>query len=116
MNGTEDTHRMTVSADAVLMVHMDAADFERLRKDWSARHPGMLRRAGRFTAGSGRELNADWDWSEVHYFGEDYAALLLARAYIAAYGFRAQVAYDNHGDDEGLPNGWCILTDYEEQR
>lgn len=104
------------TAGALVAVRMDPGDFSRLYKDYDDRDPGTLAR-GRFWAGPEREVNGDWDWRRVYWFGENYAAVLLARAFIAALGWEHEVLYDNSSyRGDGPARGWCILSDYEGQR
>lgn len=121
MNGTEDTYMNEVQEDATARaiataVHMNAVDFGRLCKDYEDRDPGTLAR-GRFWAGPDREVDGEWEWKRVYWFGENYAALLLARAYALSRGLRCEVLYDNSSyRGDGPVRGWCVLSDYEEQR
>jgi hypothetical protein len=94
-----------------VVIHMDAEDFGRLVKK-SASRAVMKIGPGRFEAGKDGEVNADWDWSVICWLGHDYAAVILARAFLAARGCQYEVLWDTAAPMDQPPRGWCILTDY----
>ena len=96
-----------------VVISMEADDFERLLKS-SADRAAMTIGPGRFEAGADGEVNADWDWSVIYWLGHDYAAVILARAFLAAYGYRYEVLWDTSRPMDRPQRGWCIITDYEE--
>lgn len=98
-----------------VVVHMEPDDFERLLKE-KCTNPVMRIDPGRFEAGENGEVNADWDWSVICWLGRDYAAVILARAFLAAYGYRYEVLWDTAARMDQPPRGWCILTDYDDRR
>ena len=96
-----------------VVIQMDADDFERLLKV-SCDRAVMTIGPGRFEAGQGGEVNADWDWTTICWLGHDYAAVILARAFLAANGCKYEVLWDRSAPMDQPQRGWCILTDYKE--
>lgn len=104
----------------MITIMMDADDFDRLTSTsaaWAASIDLWAKTPGRFEPYSGGkdpvkdEPGRHWQW--LHYIGPDYAALLLARAFLASSAHPFEVVYDTasverHGDSMG----WAILTDY----
>ena len=93
-----------------VVIHMDSADFGRLLKA-SAPRTAMRISPGRFEAGPGGEVNADWPWTAICWLGHDYAAVIIARAFLAALGYQHEVLWDTSAPMDQPPRGWCILTD-----
>ena len=58
-----------------VVMQMDAEDFGRLVKE-SRDRAIMKIPAGRFEAGKGGEVNAEWDWTAIYWLGHDYAAVI----------------------------------------
>jgi len=98
-----------------VVIHMEPEDFEHLLKE-SADRAVMKIGPGRFEAGQDGEVNADWDWSVIYWLGHDYAAVILARAFLAAYGYKYEVLWDTSRPMDRPVRGWCILTDYDQHR
>lgn len=98
-----------------VVIQMDAEDFRRLVKTYADRTVTRVTQ-GRFDAGDGGAVNASWDWHLVYWLGHDYAAVVLARAFLAAYGYQYEVLWDAGEDEDEPPPGWCILTDYDQRR
>ena len=98
-----------------VVIQMDAADFEHLLRE-SADRAAMTIGPGRFEAGTDGEVNADWDWSVIYWLGRDYAPVILARAFLAAYGYKYEVLWDTAAPMDQPQRGWCILTDYDQHR
>ena len=96
-----------------VVIHMDAHDFERLLKA-SAGRAAMTIDPGRFEVDRGGELNPEWGWSTIYWLGHDYAAVILARAYLEGGGYLCIVAWDSAGPVLDGPRGWCILSNYNE--
>jgi hypothetical protein len=48
-------------------------------------------------------------WKRAYWLGEDYVHVMLARAFLAAWGHDFQVL-----SDETDGGGWVILTDYDD--
>lgn len=94
-----------------IVIHMEPDDFEHLLKTSYGR-AAMTIYPGRFDSPGG-EVNADWDWSVIYWLGHDYAAVIFARAFLAAYGYRYEVLWDTSAQMDQPPRGWCILTDYD---
>lgn len=98
-----------------VVIQMDAGDFGELLKA-SGDRAAMKITPGRLEAGTGGEVNADWDWTTIYWLGDNYAAVILARAFLAAYGYRYEVLWDTSHPMDQPPRGWCILTDYDLHR
>jgi hypothetical protein len=101
-----------------VVIQMDAEDFGRLLKG-SADRAVMKISPGRFAAGRDGEVRImppDWDWTTIYWLGHDYAAVILARAFLAAYGYRYEVLWDTSAPMDRPQRGWCILTDYDQHR
>jgi hypothetical protein len=97
-----------------VVVQVAAADFERL---WENSSDGSVTdQAGRFEVVEASE--ARWSgWKRAYWLGDNYAAVIFARAFLAARGFDYEVLYDTASDREGGPMfGYVIVTDYEEER
>ena len=98
-----------------VVIQMDAEDFGRLVRN-SCERSAMKIGARRFrTAQDGEVLviSPDWDWTAIYWLGHDYAAVILARAFLAAYGCKYEVLWDTSAPMDQPQRGWCILTDYE---
>ena len=53
----------------------------------------------------------------AYWLGENYAAVIFARAFLAARGFDYEVLFDTASDEAGGPMfGYVIVTDYEEEQ
>ena len=96
-----------------VVISVDAEDFKRLVK-LGAVKPVMTISPGRFEGSADGEANTDWDWSAIYWLGRDYTAVILARAFLAAYGYRYEVLWDTSRPMDRPQRGWCIITDYEE--
>ena len=96
-----------------VVIHMEPYDFQRLLKS-SLNRAAMKISPGRFEAGADGEVNADWDWTTIYWLGHDYAAVILARAFLAAFGCKYEVLWDTSAPMDQPQRGWCILTDYQE--
>ena len=92
-----------------VVIQMDAADFRRLVKTYADRTVTQVT-AGRFDTGHGGAVNAAWDWRMAYWLGRDYAAVILARAFLAAYGYMHEVLWDAGEDEDEPPPGWCVST------
>ena len=94
-----------------VVVQVTAADFERLCENSAT--GDVINQIGRFevveTAARYRE------WKRAYWLGDGYAAVIFARAFLAARGFEYEVLFDT-ASDEGSNRmyGYVILTDYEE--
>lgn len=101
---------------------MDADDFDRLTDtaaSWASSMTSLWGPVlGRFEPYSGGKdpvkdaPGLHWQW--IHWTGQDYASLLLARAYLASNGYPFEVVYDTSelGPDAKGMTGWALLTDY----
>jgi hypothetical protein len=104
-----------------ITISMDDTDFERLARTsmawaayWTAMPPhedtawSVQVRAGRFeTVDNSGEPRADW--AVAYWTGDDWAAVMLCRAFLAGHG--CQVLWDEAGDD-GDGGSYVILTGY----
>ena len=74
----------------------------------------MINQIGRFEvveAGEYRERK------RAYWLGGNYAAVIFARAFLAARGFEYEVLFDTAaGNQGGSMFGYVIVTDYEEER
>ena len=68
-------------------------------------------RAGRFQVSKPGVQTGRWKY--VYWLGGDYAAVIIARAFLAAWGEGCEVAWDTAVHPNGEPLGWVIFTDYE---
>jgi hypothetical protein len=58
----------------------------------------------------------DYPWERIYWFGREYAAVLLAQAFLKSLGHVYEVLWDNgHEWDSDIPFGYVILTDYERE-
>lgn len=96
-----------------MKISMTADDFQRLTEnsmrwagtDWEAQ-------AERFET-TGDDEVIRWDWKMTYGVGQSYAAVILARAFLAAEGYDCQVIWDMAEWPNGEFIGYTILTDYE---
>ena len=96
---------------AKIQIAMDDTDFGYLLHNsakWadSAGEWEPQLRNGRFTASEPGVLTGHWKMA--YWIGSDYTAVILARAFLAAWGYECQIL-----TDEASGGGWVILTDYE---
>ena len=105
-----------------LKLVLDERDFERLTQgsmqwadgpDWKEKI-----RDGRFELHGGMSEGPPIQWPSAHWkyvywLGDSYPAVILVRAFLAAWGEEFQVAWDTAEHPNGEPLGWMILTGYE---
>ncbi len=96
-----------------VVVQVTAADFERLCENSAT--GDVINQIGRFevveTAARYRE------WKRAYWLGDGYAAVIFARAFLAARGFEYEVLFDTAAGNQGGPMfGYVIVTDYEEEQ
>jgi hypothetical protein len=99
-----------------ITVIMDAADFARLpgaiaiirTDDFATMQHGLL-------DADGRPIQMARIWKRAYWFYGDYAAVILARSFLAAIGEEHQLAMDEAVSNKatGETFGWTIFTDYE---
>jgi hypothetical protein len=80
----------------------NSAQWGPLREEWVGQIAG-----GRFLPGN-PEAPILARWQRAYWLEDGYAALMLARAFLDAWGHDYQIVSD---ETEG--GGWVILTDYE---
>jgi len=56
-------------------------------------------------------------WKYAYWVGDSYAAVILAKSFLATRGHDCDALYDyiQDPDSEASPKSWVILTDYEVQ-
>jgi len=81
-----------------VVIMIDEADFMRLPNS----HESLTRDSdvSRF-----RYLHGKL-WNQIYWFGADYTAVILARAFLLARGIEFSIG-------RGELTGWCIVTDYD---
>ena len=97
-----------------VVISMDGEDFELLCENSGECAP-LAAQPGRFEGMRASEPPSFSDWPRIYWLGRSYMAVILARAFLAAYGYRYEVLWDNAGPEDGLSFGWCILSDYDER-
>ena len=91
-----------------LKIVMDDADFGYLTQnsaEWGTGFAGQVA-GGRFETGA-HDVPLT-SWKRAYWLGDSYTSVILARAFLAAWGYDCQVLIDQASDGE-----WVILTDYE---
>lgn len=104
----------TEQAGAVV-VQVTAADFWRLCEGHGAW--GLGDGSGRFENLDDGGPPSSRQWQRIYWLGDQFAAVVFARAFLAARGYDYEVLFDT-ASDEGSNRmyGYVILTDYEEER
>jgi hypothetical protein len=102
---------------------LDDQDFEHLTQNsmqWGDGGPDWKQkiRDGRFELYGGSDGGPPVQWPSAHWkyaywVGDSYGGLILVRAFLAAWGFDYQAAWDTAEHPNGETLGWVILTDYE---
>ena len=105
---------MSTEQAGSVVIQVTAADFMRLCENSA---PGdVTAQPGRFEV-----VDADADdpprtWHRAYWLGQNYAAVIFARAFLAARGYGYAVLFDTASDEEDGPMfGYVILTDYEDE-
>ena len=107
---------MSTEQAGSVVIQVTAADFERLCENsgaWAGRGWQLARFESLDSAGppSSRE------WQRIYWLGDNFAAVIFARAFLAARGFEYEVLSDRASDaGSDRMYGYVILTDYEKQR
>ena len=106
---------MSTEQAGAVVVQVTARDFTRLCEN-SGRWAPWERPEARFEAVNGEvgEPSGRWEW--IYWLGDNYAAVIFARAFLAARGFEYEVVYDLAQHPDGAYLGYALLTDYEEER
>jgi hypothetical protein len=104
---------------AKIQVAMDDEDFSHLwhtAMEWARyAHGGdggwaQQIRDGRFEVGGSADTWPSLGWKWAYWLGSDYAPVILAKAFLAAWGNDCDIVMDAGGSTE--PE-WVILTDYD---
>ena len=91
------------------VVQVTAGDFGRLCENSA---PGdVTAHPGRYEVVEAAEPRS---WLRAYWIGENYAAVIFARAFLAARGYEYEVLFDTASDEGGPMFGYVILTDYQE--
>ena len=104
---------MSTEQAGSVVIQVTAADFGRLCENSSAwAGSGMPLR--RFESLDDSEPSS-WQWKRIYWLGDNYTAVIFARAFLAARGYDYEVLRDT-ASDEGSNRmyGYVILTDYED--
>jgi hypothetical protein len=105
---------MSTGQAGAVVVQVTAEDFKRLCENSA---PGdVTAEPGRFEVVDA-EAGGRWParkWHRAYWLGENYAAVIFARAFLAARGFGYAVLFDTASDEPDEPMfGYVLLTDYE---
>ena len=99
------------SQAGTVVVQVTADDFERLCENSAP--GGVISQIGRFEAVEAGECR---ERKRAYWLGENYAAVIFARAFLAARGFDYEVLFDTATGEPDAPMfGYVIVTDYEEE-
>lgn len=95
-----------------VVIQVSAADFMRLCENSA---PGdVTAQLGRFEVVEAADLHRYRVWHRAYWLGGNYAAVIFARAFLAARGYGYEVLFDTASDEpDGPMFGYVILTDYE---
>jgi hypothetical protein len=107
---------MSTEQAGAVVVQVTAADFGRLCENsgpWGPLNEPTARFGSIEDGGpaSGRA------WRRIYWLGDNFAAVIFARAFLNARGHEHEVLFDT-ASDEGSNRmyGYVILTDYEDER
>ena len=107
---------MSTEQAGSVVVQVTAADFERLCEN-SGEWPGWQWHTGRFETMDISQPPSFREWRRIYWLGDNYTAVIFARAFLAARGFEYEVLSDRASDaGSDRMYGYVILTDYEKQR
>lgn len=96
-------------------VHMDAQMFEFLFETSMEWGESWRAHDGRFENhdSDNPDTPPSYDWKIAYWFGNDTAAMILARSWIIEQGYGCALLNDLAEHPNGDPLGWVLLTDYE---
>jgi hypothetical protein len=101
-----------------MTVRMSPREFDQLADGWAPAGSLLARDpAGRFRDEGNDLVTPATSWEHVYSFGENYASVLLAKAFLDAVGAPFEVVRDAlsiEGDPEGSWSSWRIFTDYNQ--
>ena len=100
---------------ATIPVRITAEDFSYLCEE-SLPWRDFPQGSGRFEGESVKESGASRVWRRIYWLGQNYANVILARAFLAANGYGCQMLFDAAVHPNGQCAGWVLLTDYEDPR
>ena len=106
---------MSTEQAGAVVIQVTAGDFERLWEN-SGKWADLTDTSTRFETLDDDRMPPSWTWQRIYWLGNNYAAVIFARTFLAARGFDYEILYDTEEDPEGRPFGYVILTDYEETR
>lgn len=98
----------------VVELTVSGKDFERLAMTtmrWGP-HWQPLIDSDRFEATPPHDEPIRTDWGFAHWFGDQWQAVMTARAYLDGIGHGYQILWDVAEEDDGTPFGYVILTDH----
>ena len=102
------------SKAGTVVVQVTAEDFARLCENSA---PGDVGGIGRYEVVEAASPRWRREWKRAYWIGQNYAAVIFARAFLAARGFDYEVLFDTASDEAGGPMfGYVIVTDYEEEQ
>jgi len=95
-----------------VVIQVGAEDFMRLCENSA---PGdVTGQEGRFEVVQAAPPHRNQLWHRAYWVGDNYTAVIFARAFLAARGFGYAVLFDTASDTpDGPMFGYVILTDYE---
>jgi hypothetical protein len=98
-----------------VVIQVTAEDFMRLCENSA---PGdVTGQAGRFEVVDADAGDSPQEWHRAYWIGQNYAAVIFARAFLAARGFGYAVLFDTASEEpDGPMYGYVILTDYQDDR
>jgi hypothetical protein len=104
---------MSTEQAGAVVIQVTAEDFMRLCENSA---PGdVTGQAGRFEVidADAGDPDSPQKWHRAYWLGQNYAAVIFARAFLAARGFGYCVLFDTASDEpDGPMYGYVILTDY----
>ena len=103
---------MSTEQAGAVVVQVTAADFGRLCEN-SGEWQGWQAHTGRFEGVDAADPSRR-QWQRIYWLGRDFAAVIFARAFLAARGYDYEIAFDTASDEDGPMYGYVILTDYQE--
>jgi hypothetical protein len=105
---------MSTGQAGSVVIQVTAADFMRLCENSA---PGdVTAQPGRFEVvdADAGDPGSPQAWHRAYWLGRNYAAVIFARAFLAARGYGYAELFDTASDEpDGPMFGYVILTDYE---
>ena len=104
---------MSTEQAGAVVIQVTAADFGRLCENSGAVSSAWYP-PGRFEALDTAAGQSSRQWRRIYWLGGSFAAVIFARAFLAARGFEYEILFDTASDEGGPMYGYVILTDYQE--